>query len=228
MKKIGMVGGLGPESTVDYYKMINSQVYARTGHQPDIVIDSIDMYEMLGYVNEKKYDLLVTMLLTSINNLKNAGADFVFISSNTPHVVYDELAKRTDCNIISIVESTCKEIQRLHVKKPFLTGTKFTMKENFYGKAAQKYGFEFKVPDNEQIEKIHSVIFPELENGIIIPEKKQLYVQIINEELQRGAIDSVVLGCTELPIMIKQNDVPVKIINTVECHIKEIVEELFS
>lgn len=228
MKKIGMIGGLGPESTIDYYKIITNKFHDRTGYNPNIIINSIDIYEMLGYVNEKNYEQLVKMLLDAITTLQKAGADFVFISSNTPHIVYDQLKKQSTIKIISIVESTCKKIEQLNLHKTLLTGTKFTMKENFYKAAANTYKINLIVPNDDEINMIHSVIFPELEEGIVVPEKKSNFINIVNDIKARENIDSIILGCTELPIMINQNDLPIKVVNTVDCHIEEIMKEIFS
>lgn len=228
MKKIGMIGGLGPESTVDYYKIINKKVREKTGHNPNILIDSIDIYEMLVHLNNKKYEEIENILLKSINTLKSAGVDFIFIASNTPHIVFDQLVKKTDIKLISIVESTLKKIAQDGFERVLLTGTRVTMKENFYGRAASKYNIELVLPDEEEINQIHSVIFPELEEGIIVPEKKEMFINIVENIKKRENIDAVILACTELPIMIKPHDLSIKTINTVDCHIEEIMNEIFS
>jgi len=230
MKTVGIIGGVGPESTVYYYQRIIKEYQKRTKsmHYPNINIASIDMTEMLTYVKNKKYVDLINMLSVKVENLRKASSDFVVIASNTPHVIFERLEESVSIKLISIVESTCKFIKQKGYKKVLLTGTLFTMQENFYSKYASKYKFELLVPSKEEMLSIQDVIFPELEEGIIIPEKKEKYIKIVEQYASGKGIDSVILGCTELPLMISDNDLSIPAINTSEIHVQAIVDEMLN
>ena len=230
MKTVGIIGGIGPESTVYYYQRIIKEYQKRTKsvHYPNIIITSIDMTEMLLYEKNREYDALVGMLNSAVDALKKASSDFVVIASNTPHVVFDRLEKNAGVKLISIVDSACEYIENKGYTKALLTGTLYTMQENFYGKRAAKHRFELIVPSKEDMLDIQDVIFPELEEGILIPEKKEKYCGIVEKYAKRQDIDCVILGCTELPLMISDKDVSVPAINTSEIHVQKIVDEMLD
>jgi aspartate racemase len=225
MHTIGIIGGLGPESTVDYYQRLIAEYKLRTDgiHYPSINIVSIDMVELLLYVEHREYDKLVKMLDQAIDRLIAAGSTVIAISSNTPHIVFNQLKKHDGINIISIVEATCGRIQQKGYRKTLLTGTQFTMRENFYGKQAERYGISIVLPSENDIMEFHRVIFPELEDGIIVPAKKQNYKNLVAAYIAKEHIDSVILGCTELPLMIQEGDLSVPILNTSQIHVEKIM-----
>jgi aspartate racemase len=138
--------------------------------------------------------------------------------------VFDELRAASPVELLSIVEATCAHIKRCGYERPLLTGTLFTMRENFYGTVARRAGVNLVIPGDEDKLAIHDVIFPELEDGVIVPEKKNRYVEIVRRYAGTGHIDSLILGCTELPLMISGGDVPVPVINTTEVHVAAIVD----
>lgn len=228
MHKIGIIGGLGPESTIDYYKNIISIYRKESGdlNYPEIIINSINMTEMLFYIAKKDYSKLIDLLLLSISKLKNSGATFAVIASNTPHIVFDQLKDKTVLPLISIVEETCKKAFSLKIKKILLIGTAFTMKSDFYQKGFSSYNIETIVPDQKEQDIIQNIIFPELEEGIVIPEKKKQLIKICNEIIIKENIDAIVLGCTELPLMLKDDDFNIKILNTAQIHINAVVARL--
>ena len=225
-KKIGIIGGIGPASTVDYYneiitgyrKNIDSDDY------PKIIINSINMNEMLSLVANKKWDDLAQLLVNAVNDLKNGGADFAAIACNTAHIVFDRVQQKADLPIISIVKSTCEEAKEKHCKRVLILGTTFIMSNPLYIDALNDYMITAIPPSNAEIEKIHNIIFPNLENGIVIPKDKEKMLEIVDDLIERNNIDSVLLGCTELPLMIKKEDLPCPILNTTEIHIKEIIK----
>jgi aspartate racemase len=227
---VGIIGGLGPESTVDYYQSIIREYKRRTesDRSPAILIASVDMSEILSYVADRNYSRLADVLGGTISSLARAGADFAVIASNTPHVVFDVLRERSPIELISIVDAVCGRIRERGHSKPLLTGTLFTMRENFYGDTARKNGIQLVIPDAADMTRIHDVIFPELEEGIIVPAKKRAYLDLVNSYIKDGRIDSVILGCTELPLMISDGDVPVPVINTSAIHIDRIVTRLLE
>lgn len=230
MKRIGIIGGIGPESTVDYYKSIISLYRKRSGNEnyPPIIINSINMTEMLNYVSEEDYESLVNQLTDSITTLKRAGADFAVIASNTPHVVFDTVSAKSPLSLISIVESTCERAAMLKLKRVLLIGTAFTMRNSFYADCFKKYSIDVFVPDKDEQEKIHNIIFPELEDGIVNPEKKIEMLDICNRLISREKIEGIVLGCTELPLMLKNEDFQIEVLNTAEIHVQAVVNELMK
>jgi aspartate racemase len=226
MSTIGIIGGLGPESTVDYYQRILREYkrLAGTTNNPRVVIVSVDIVETLSYVAAKDYSALEALLSDAVSRLERSGADFAAIASNTPHVVFDALKKESSLELLSIVDATCAHIKQRGYGRSLLTGTLFTMRENFYSDVAFRHGVNLVIPADEDKLSVHDVIFPELEDGVIIPEKKAKYIELVHRYVQRERIDSVILGCTELPLMISPADVPVPVINTTEVHVAAIIE----
>lgn len=220
--KFGIIGGIGPASTVDYYKGIIEKSLEVGKIYPELVIDSIDMNRMCDCFENNDYNNALSMLTSSIYNLKNAGAEYVAIASNTPHIIFDEIKRHSPLPLISIVEETCKYIVAHEYKKVLVLGTGFTMKSELYTKSLIKYGIEVITPRPEDIEKLHSIIFPNLENGIIINEDKAKMIAISESYIKEFNVDAVILGCTEIPLMIKEGDISVPIINTTQIHIDAI------
>lgn len=225
MKKIGIVGGIGPASTLDYYSGIISGFRQKTGddNYPEIVIDSINMTEMLAYILHEDWDSLVNLLLNSIKNLAKAGAEFAAIASNTPHIVFAEIQRQSVLPLISIVEETCKYAQLEKCKKVIVIGTRFTMSSGIYTRAFQNYDITAIVPLADEQTAIHNIIFPKLEEGIVVPEDKQKILEITERLLTKQNADALVLGCTELPLIIKDEDLSALILNTTQIHIEAIV-----
>lgn len=230
MKSVGIIGGIGPESTVDYYQGIIRQYRLIVpGHPyPQIYIDSVNMTEMLSIIETRTPDDLVRFLAAEVRKLELCGADFAAIASNTPHFVMDELKRAVKLPLLSIVEETCAYAAKKQIRKVLLLGTKFTMRNTFYPDCFRRHGIEVVVPEGETIEEVHSAIFPELEDGIVVPEKKSKLLKYIQEVVNRKGIDGVVLGCTELPLMVQPEDVTVPVLNTAQIHIDAIVRNLVS
>ena len=228
MNKIGILGGMGPESTIEYYKRIIHEYKKQTKDEnyPQIFINSINMTEMLSYVANNDYKKLIELLSNEIKKLELIGSDFIAIASNTPHCVIDELIEKSLVPIISIVEETWKYTIENNLKKILLTGTMFTMKNDFYRNAFEKINIESIVPDDNDKEKIQKIIFPKLENGIIDLDDKNIFKKICNKIIETNNIDGIILGCTELPLMISKNDFEIKVIDTMEIHINSILRKL--
>lgn len=228
MKKIGIVGGIGPASTLDYYSGIINGFRQKTGNDnyPEIIINSINMTEMLSYISDKDWDSLVDLLLNSIQNLANAGAELAAIASNTPHIVFDEVQRQSALPLISIVEETCKYAQLKKCRKVVVIGTRFTMSSGLYNRAFQKYDITAITPSEDEQAAIHNIIFPKLEEGIVVPEDKQKILEISERLLTKQNADALILGCTELPLIIKENDLDTLILNTTQIHIESIVNSI--
>ena len=226
MKKVGIIGGIGPASTLDYYSGIIDKYRAKTNddNYPEIVINSINMTEMLLYVAQEDWDSLANMLVNAIKNLKSAGADFAAIASNTPHIVFEAVKKEAALSIISIVEETCKYAKAQGCEKVVVIGTRFTMSSGLYTKALKQHGITAVVPRESLQQTIHNLFFPNLENGIVVPKDKQTMIEIVSRLVVEHCADAIVLGCTELPLMIKVGDVDTLILDTTQIHINSIVD----
>jgi aspartate racemase len=228
MKKVGIIGGIGPVSTLDYYEGIVNAAYeqADTGDYPELVISSINMTKMLALAEANDWKAVTNLLVNAIGDLTAAGAELGALASNTPHIVFDEIQKRVALPLVSIVEETCKYAQAQGCKKVLVLGTRFTMGSSLYSKAFQEYGIAAVVPSKSEQELIHSFIVPHLENGIVVPEDKQKMLELTNRLLLEQGADALVLGCTELPLMIQEGDLDTLLLNTTQLHIAAIVREL--
>lgn len=225
---VGIIGGIGPESTVEYYKGIirGYREFSGNDNFPNIRINSINMTEMLSFVDAKNYDGIHNLLLQAIYMLQNAGATIVAIASNTPHVVYDRLALSSPLPIISIVDATCRQAVALKLKKILLIGTRFTMQHRFYTEAFERESIELITPSPTDQETIHHIIFSELEEGIVLPETKSRMLDICNSIIEKEGCDGIILGCTELPLMFSTNDFDIAVLDTTRNHIDAIVDTI--
>lgn len=230
MKKIGIIGGIGPESTLDYYRGIIDAFRNRTGglHSPEIIIYSADLAELLGILEAKNLAVLTAWLLFRLEALHRAGAEFAVIASNTPHVVFDEVAKRSPLPMLSIVEETCRKAESLGVKRPGLMGTQFTMAADFFRTPFQAHGMSLAVPSLEEQQFIHEKLFSEIELGIIKDSTRQALLAIVEKMIVRDAIDSLILGCTELPLILDREAFGIPFLNTAAIHVEGIVQTVMA
>ncbi len=224
MKKIGLVGGIGPASTVEYYLGIikKCRIEQRGNVYPEIVIDSVNMLQHDKALAENDYDKLAQYLLRSLSNLKAAGAELAAITANTEHIVWNMVHSKFPLPVISIVEATIREIKRKGFKNVLVFGTMFTLKSRLYENALNNQGITAIIPSGNDISTIDSLIYPNMENGIIIPADKQKLVKMAEKYISEKNADSILLGCTELPLAITYCDVSVPSLNTTEIHINEI------
>ncbi|MBP1639282.1 MAG: ygeA 2 [Bacteroidetes bacterium] len=227
---VGIVGGIGPESTIDYYKgIINGyRSLSNDVNYPHIIVNSINMTAMLTLIDNKDYSGVTSLLLNAIVALKAAGASFAVIASNTPHVVFDDIKACSPIPLISIVEVTCNQALSLGLKKLLLIGTRFTMQNHFYQNEFRRHGIALAIPSSVDQEIVHNIIFPELEEGIVIPEKKARLVALCNEIIDKEQCDGIILGCTELPLMLHDEEFNIKVLNTAQIHVKTIVNKLLE
>ncbi len=225
MKKIGIIGGIGPESTLDYYRGIIDAFRERVGgmNYPDIIIYSADLTELLQILEAKALDKLTEWLLVRIEALCRAGADFAVIASNTPHVVFDEVARRSPLPLLSIVVETCRKAETLGVRRAGLMGTKFTMEADFFQKPFHERGMSIVVPSAEEQHFIHEKLFSEIELGIIKESTREGLLAIVQKMIERDAIDSLILGCTELPLILDRDEFGIPFLNTTAIHVESIV-----
>ena len=214
MKKIGVLGGLGPESTIAYYEYITREYYRRHGDYayPEIIIYSLNFQEFIDAGYE-----LAGKIKTAIECLHKAGADFVVASCNSVHIVFEEVSKDIPIPWLSIIDATVEEIKKNNITKVGLLGTIFTMSKDFYKKGLSRYQIETIVPSDEDQAKVSRIIYDELVRNEIRDDSRQAVLQII-EKLKQQGVQGIILGCTELPFLIKQEDVDIKVFNTAVIH----------
>lgn len=224
MKKIGIIGGLGPESTLDYYKRITSffQQHNQNFSTPEIIIYSVDMSELFAYVADQRWQALADWLASKVTALKNAGAEFAVISSNTPHIVFDKLQPQAALPMISIVEATLEAAKAKGFKKIGLLGTGLTMQSNFFGDRFSMDGITVVVPNEQERSYIEEKLFSEIELGVFKDETRQGLLKIIQNLEKRDGIEAVILGCTELPLILDQKDSDMPFLNTTAIHVEAI------
>lgn len=227
MKKIGIIGGLGPEATMDYYKEIINAFKNEKGdlNYPEIIIYSVNMSEFLSLMKEKKYDQVTTLLLEKIEGLKRAGAEFAILSANTPHLLFDRIKEKCGIPMISIVEATCNESLKRGYKRTGLFGTGFTMEASFFTDIFKKQGIDVIMPDKEDRDLINHRLFSEIELGIFKDDTRQSLIGIIGKMVREQHIDSLILGCTEFPLILKESSYAgIPMLNTTKIHVDAIVK----
>ncbi|MBR6307691.1 MAG: amino acid racemase [Lachnospiraceae bacterium] len=226
MKKIGLVGGTGPESTLMYYKELNSRVDTITGGKamPDVVIDSVNFRRAWDYVSNGNYDELTDYLAEKVENLKKSGAEIITLTAGTMHIVYDEIVEKTGVNLISIPKAVCDEVVSKGIKKVGLLGTVFTMEKDYMKKDLLLAGVEVFVPKKAERDLLAKRLLEELELGIVTESTYHEYVDVINRMKDEHGIEAVILGCTELPLLLNADNCPVTCLDAVEIHIKKLIE----
>ena len=218
-KKIGIIGGLSPESTIKYYQHITRKYYERFGDYsyPEILIYSVNFQQFINWQKEGNWNNIAEKLVKATQAIHAAGADFGLIAANTMHIVFDKVQEKSPIPLISIIEATAAAISKEEIKTVGLLGTLHTMRERFYKEGLLKYGIMTIVPEPGEQEFINKVIYDELTRGQTNQKSKQAFIKIINELRSRGA-EGIVLGCTEIPLLVHQNDCNIKLFNTTEIH----------
>jgi len=231
MKTLGIIGGLGPESTVDYYQRIIALFRERTGnrHYPEFVIVSVDLRKGLDFMESNDLSGMADYLLQAIGILARASANFGLISANTPHIVFDEVASQSPIPLISIVEATCAAAKARELKRLALFGTRYTMQASFYRKVFSREGIELLVPEPNDQNWIHDKYFSELVPGIFLPETRAGLIAIVDRIKAKSDIDGVILAGTELPLILcdpHRNGIP--FLDTTKIHVEMAVDEMLS
>ncbi len=221
MKKIGLVGGTGPESTLMYYRELNLRIDERTGGKkmPDLAIESVDFRRAWDYVSTGKYDLLADYLAEKVNNLKKCGAEVIALTAGTMHIVSDEIVRKTHVPLLGIPQAVCMEAGKQNYRKVGLLGTIFTMEKDYMKKDFLEAGIEVCIPDPADRILIARRIFEELEFGIVKESTLREFQWIIQKMIDSQGIEAVVLGCTELPLILHTDNCPVPCLDSVEIHI---------
>lgn len=225
MKTIGLVGGLGPEATVDYYNGIIDAFKTGDLNYPEIIIFSVNMSVFIGLMKEKRFEEAAREVVKKIISLEKAGAEFAAITANTPHMLFEQIKASSPLPLISIVEATLDECIRTGSVRPGLLGTGFTMRSSFYQDVFRSRGLEVVMPDKNDIEEVDFRIFSEIELGIFKEETRQMLIGVTGKMVSDQKIDSMILGCTELPLILKEssyNGIPM--LNTTSIHVNAIVK----
>lgn len=225
MKRIGIIGGIGPESTIDYYKLIISAFHKkenRSGY-PEIIIYSANLADLMKILEAKDWGSLTDWLLEKVVSLHRAGAEFAVIGSNTPHIVFNEVSARSPIPMLSIIEATRKNAQKRGFTKLGLLGTRFTMESDFFKNPFEDSKMAVVVPDKEDQALIHHRLFSEIELGIIKDSTREELLSIVKKMIDRHSIDALILGCTELPLILDKDEFGIPFLNTTAIHAESIV-----
>lgn len=230
MKVIGLIGGMSWYSTVEYYRIINELVAERLGgyHSAHVIIYSVDFAYIEKGHRENRWDDLAAILADAAKALKNAGAEFIVICANTMHKVAEPVEKASGLPLIHIADATGEAIKKQGLHKVGLLGTKFTMQEDFIkDRLKERFALEVIVPDESEQKVINQIIYEELGKGIIKESSRKAYVEIIDKLAARGA-EGVILGCTEIPLLIRPQDVAIPTFNTTRLHAEAAVDFALS
>ena len=241
MKTLGIIGGLGPESTLDYYQRIIALFRERTGdrHYPEFVIVSVDLRKGLDFMDANDLSGMANYLLEGIDKLTRSGADFGIISANTPHIVFDEVAPKAPIQLISIVEATRAAAKMQNLKRLALFGTRYTMQATFYPKVFGRDGIDLLVPTPHDQDYIHEKYFSELVPGKFLPETRAGLLAIVDrmkatsdppsQSYGAAGIDGVILAGTELPLILRDpihNGIP--FLDTTKIHVEAAVAQMLA
>jgi aspartate racemase len=218
MKTIGLIGGTSWQSTVDYYRIINSTVESRLqGHSAKLILFSLDFNEIDVRVKRNAFSEIGDIMIDAAKSLERAGVDCIVMCANTMHMFATEVQNAVSIPLIHIVDAVIPEIKQKQISKLGLLGTKPTMQMEFYKEKYLAENMQIIIPDENEMGKVHDIIFTELFKGIINPESKKFLLEIIDNMIAQGA-QGIILGCTELPLIIQQDDCKVPVFDTTEIH----------
>ena len=225
MKKIGLVGGTGPESTLMYYKELNSRIDALTGGKamPDIAIESVNFRRAWDYVSSGNYDALADYLSEKVLSLKQTGSEVIALTAVTMHAVSDQIEAKTGVSLLSIPKAVCREALRRGYRKVGLLGTIFTMEQDYMKKDFIEGGIEVVIPDPADRQLVARRIYEELEQGIVKESTLKEINEVIDRMKIRDGIEAVVLGCTELPLLLNDQHCARPCLDSVAIHISELI-----
>jgi len=226
MKTIGLIGGMSWESSLEYYRIINETVKEKLGgfHSAKCLMYSVDFEEVEKLQRQGKWDEATALMIDAAQRVKKGGADFVVICTNTMHKMAEEVQSSINIPLLHLADVTAERIKAQGLKKVGLLGTKFTMEEDFYkGRLIKKHGLEVMIPDDEEREAIHNILYNELCMGEIKKISKDKFKKIIDNLVLKGA-EGIILGCTEIPLLIDKEDYEIPLFDTTRIHAEEAVE----
>lgn len=231
MKTLGIIGGIAPESTIEYYRLIIASYRAQKpdGSYPPLIINSINLKKMLDLVGANELARVTEYLLSEVHRLARAGADFGLLAANTPHIVFEDIQRQSPIPLLSIVEAACEAARGLGLKRVGLFGTRFTMQGYFYPEVFSRQGITLVVPDLAEQDYIHDKYLSELINGIFLPETREGLLQIVERLKERTGIQGLILGGTELPLILRDiDDRGIPFLDTTKIHAGYAVAEMLS
>ncbi|EKO3853000.1 aspartate/glutamate racemase family protein [Vibrio harveyi] len=227
MKTIGLIGGMSWESTANYYQIINREVKARLGglHSGKVCLYSVDFAEIETLQHQDRWDDTAIILAQAAKSVEAGGADFILICTNTMHKVADQIQQAANVPLVHIADATAEQLVVDGIKKVGLLGTRFTMEQDFYKqRLIDKFGVDVVVPSSDDQTIVHDVIYNELCKGEVHDDSRQHYLTIIEKLVEQGA-EAVILGCTEIAMLVESQHTDVKLYDTTEIHAKAAVEK---
>ena len=245
MKTVGIVGGIGPESTIEYYRFIiegyrerqsgtgvspvdSHAQDARATSYPSIIINSVDLNRLIGWINAGELEPFTDYLVAGVEQLARAGADFAVLAANTAHIVFDQIRERSRLPLISIAEATCAKARESGLQRLGLLGTRFTMEAKFYPEVFARAGLTIITPNETERAFVNEKYFGELLKNVFLPETRDQLLTIINQMKQRDGIDGLILGGTELPLILRGAKSDLPFLDTTRIHVARIIDELLS
>lgn len=225
MKTIGLIGGMSWESTVPYYRLINQAIKARLGglHSARLVLYSVDFYEIEQLQRSGDWDRAGQMLADAAHALQSAGADFLVLCTNTMHKVAPAIEAAVQIPLLHVVDGTAADIRSAGLTTVGLLGTRFTMEQAFYSERLQQHGLQVLIPDEPDREIVHRVIYEELCLGKLVDASREMYRRIMAGLVAKGA-QAIILGCTEIALLVKPEDAAVPLFDTTEIHARKAAE----
>ncbi len=225
-----MIGGLGPESTIDYYRLLLARYRERVtdGSYPPILINCVDVHRMVNWVSAGEHEKIAGYMVDELARLQRGGCDFAFISANTPHIVFDDIAARAPLPLLSIVEATCDEARHMRLDRLALFGTKFTMQGSFYPKVFTREKIDLVMPTEAEQEYINDKYMNELMHGVILPQTRLRLVEIAKRLRHQERVQGIILAGTELPMILRGADAGIPFLDTTEIHVEAVLRRMLD
>jgi len=228
MKTLGLIGGTGPESTIEYYRLLTAQYREKAdGNSPPLIINSINLKQMIELMGANELGKVADLLVQEFEKLRRAGADFAALTANTAHIVFDEVQQRSSLPLISIVEACCDRVQALGLKTVALFGTRYTMQAPFYPKVFSRTDVKLVLPNAQEQEFIHDKYFNELLKDQFLPETRTALLAIAGDMKARDGIEGLILGGTELPLLLRgEEHNGIRLLDTTRIHVDRLIDEM--
>ncbi|HEV2836796.1 MAG TPA: amino acid racemase [Pyrinomonadaceae bacterium] len=229
-KTLGLIGGTGPESTIDYYRLLVAKYRERAdGNSPPLIINSVNLKNMIEWMTAGELGKVADYLAAAVEKLRLAGADLAALTANTAHIVFDELQQRSALPLISIVEATCDRARDLGLQSVALFGTRFTMEANFYPAVFSRTNVRLVTPSNEEQNYIHEIYMGELLKDVFQPQTRARLLEIVDTMRARDGIQAVILGGTELPLLLRDEEHHgIPLLDTTRIHVDRLIAEMLS
>ena len=229
MKTVGIIGGLSPESTILYYQGINQGVRARLGghHAGRVLIDSLDFGEFVALKEKGDWEAQSKLLCNAARNLEKGGADFIILATNTMHKMAEDITASVSIPFLHLADATADQIISDNINTVALLGTRYTMELDFYKGRLESKGIDVLIPDDQGRADVHNIIYDELCNGKVLDRSRARYIEIIHQLRDQGA-QGVILGCTEIGMLIKASDLDIQVFDTTEIHIQAALSTMFE